>query len=168
MSPLNRGQPKLITLIPQTPEMNVGYTHASNEIWGLSADAAHYDALASTLALREQLRPYTAALVAEVVAAGTPMLRPLFWEFPWDANVTTGVNAAPGSEFSFMYGAEYLVAPVVVEGANFSSVYLPRPLPGFTWHYLFNATEVAGGQLAVVDVCTYTRVCARQLRLDIF
>ena len=55
---------------------------------------------------------------------GQPVMRPLWFEFPEDADHF-------GTEDQFMLGVALLVAPVMVEGATQRSVYLP---PASVWY----------------------------------
>jgi alpha-D-xyloside xylohydrolase len=67
--------------------------------------------------------------------AGTPPMRPLFFDFPED----------PKSwevEDQFMFGPDILVAPVLFAGARSRSVYLPA---GATWRDAHTGTVYNGG-----------------------
>jgi alpha-D-xyloside xylohydrolase len=50
---------------------------------------------------------------------GTPIMRPLFYEFPDD-------DACWDKEDQYMFGAKYLVAPVLEPGLTKRKVYLPK------------------------------------------
>ena len=54
-----------------------------NEIWTWGEEI--YEILKSYLLLRERLRPYIRECMREAHELGTPVMRPLFYEFPEDA-----------------------------------------------------------------------------------
>ena len=105
---------------------------AANEIWmfGDEAEAA----IVRVMRMREQLRPYVMAQYATAAAHGTPVMRPLFYDFhddPRSARV----------DDQQMFGPDYLVAPVLRKGAASRRVYLP-PLPnGTVWQNVFTGVE---------------------------
>ena len=75
---------------------------------------------------REQLRDYTRGLMRQAHEKGTPVMRPLFYEFPadprsWDV------------ETQYMFGDRYLCCPVMEPGKRKATVYLPA---GGTWKAL--------------------------------
>ena len=69
------------------------------------------------LNIRYTLLPYLYSLLANASATGSPVARPLFFEFPED------LNAWSFSETQFMWGSALLVTPALVEG-TFSFVLL--------------------------------------------
>lgn len=90
------------------------------------------------------------AIMAEANETGVPPMRPLFLEFPDDAQVQ--VNEA-ASEGSLMFGPDYLVSPVTEYAVKSWSVYLPSLLPAkATWVHHYTNRSFAGGQLVEVDV----------------
>jgi alpha-D-xyloside xylohydrolase len=121
-----------------------GCTNGDNEIWTLAQDPAHYDAIVTVMLLREDLRNYVLALSQLHSATGLPMVRPLFLEFPLDP----GCGAA-AVEDQFMFGPDWLVAPVYTYQAASRSVYLPLLAGGDTWVYWWNQTSVGGGGVRV-------------------
>jgi alpha-D-xyloside xylohydrolase len=115
-----------------------GTTNGDNEVWsyGPTAEAC----ISDVMRLRESLRPYITQLSAEAAATGMPLLRPMVLAYPADAG-----SAQPWAEGQFMFGPDWLVAPVTAYGAAEWSVYLP-PLPaGDAWVYHFNASVVYPG-----------------------
>lgn len=68
--------------------------------------------------LHTHLFPYIKHYADEALKTGVPIMRPLFLEFPDDAN-------AYREEFEYMFGGELLVAPVYQPGLA-RSVYLPK------------------------------------------
>jgi alpha-glucosidase len=93
------------------------------------------DIARTALELRMRLLPYLYALFREAESTGAPVWRPLFYEFPHEAD-------AANVEDQFMLGASLLVAPVVERGARERSVYLP---PG-VWISFADGARYAGPQ----------------------
>lgn len=95
--------------------------------------------------LRYRLLPYLYTLFEEASRTGAPVMRPLVWEFPDDPRVARRAD-------SYMVGNALLVAPVVHEGVQERSVYLPAGI----WYDLWSgerydtrdkeALRDAGGQ----------------------
>ena len=99
-------------------------------------------AIVRVMRLREQLRPYIQGLYEAAAAEGTPIMRPLWFDFHTDA----------GSQLvddQLMFGPDFLVAPVLEQGVQSRSVYLP-PLPqGTAWENYFTKVMTntsAGGK----------------------
>jgi alpha-D-xyloside xylohydrolase len=109
-----------------------------NELWSFGPDV--YEVLSGLLHLRERLRPYVRDVMAEAHAAGQPVMRGLFHEFPDDA-VCWDVDD------QYMFGADLLVAPVLSAGATQREVYLPA---GAIWTDLRDGGRHEGGQRLVV------------------
>jgi len=79
-------------------------------------------------------------LATNASAAGAPPQRPLFFDFPDDPKVW-------GIDDEFMFGPEWLVAPVVTQNATSRSVYFPA---GASWKHHFSTKVYSGGSTAVV------------------
>lgn len=94
---------------------------ADNEPWSFGED--NYPVLVKYLRLRETLKPYIAGLMDEASTKGTPVMRPMFLEFPDDARSWE-------VEDQYMFGEKYLVAPVMAAGMKKREVYLPS---GASW-----------------------------------
>ena len=69
--------------------------------------------------LRERMKPYLKEVMREASENGSPVMRPLFYEFPSD-------EACWSCEDAYMFGPKYLVAPVLYEGMTRRTVYLPK------------------------------------------
>jgi len=69
--------------------------------------------------LRYQLLPYIYNAMQQASETGVPALRPLFLDYPEDANVA-------GTDDEFLFGSDLLVAPVLSEAATSRDVYLPK------------------------------------------
>jgi alpha-D-xyloside xylohydrolase len=123
-----------------------GSTGGDNEPWTLARDAAHYSAIAAAMQLRAELREYTLTINRVTVSTGLPMLRPMVLAYPGDAGCA-GVDV----EDQWLYGPDFLVGPVLVQGATSRSVYLPA-LINATWVYRWNGTDAgSGGHRVTVD-----------------
>lgn len=109
-----------------------------HEPWSFGAEAL--DIARTYIGLRYQLLPYLYTLFYEAAEHGTPIMRPLVWEFPQDRRVWNRSD-------SFMLGPALLVAPVREPGVQERSVYLPEG----TWYHFWTGERIAGGQTIVVD-----------------
>ncbi len=96
-----------------------------NELWSYGEEV--HEILKSYLDLRESMRAYIKRTADESAASGLPMMRAMYMEFPEDAECWR-------LEDEYMFGADYLVAPVTEYGARERDVYLPAgrwaPLSG--------------------------------------
>jgi alpha-D-xyloside xylohydrolase len=113
---------------------DAGHSGGSNELWSYGAEA--YELLAHQLSLRERLRPYIDAQMREASRTGMPPMRPLFVDFPTDANCWS-------IEDEFLLGPDVLVAPVLEAGARARAVYLPA---GLSWTDVESGGTHSGGQ----------------------
>jgi alpha-D-xyloside xylohydrolase len=128
------------------PDPNVGKCQPAqkscgpNEIWSYNSSATQ-GMLAGYITMRAaRVKPYIAALDAEVTASGAPTMRPLWWNFPED-------EGSFGRDDQYMLGAELLVAPVTRQGARSRLVYFP---PG-QWKHWFTGDTVAGPASLEID-----------------
>ncbi|KAG0177650.1 hypothetical protein DFQ29_004616 [Apophysomyces sp. BC1021] len=80
-------------------------------------------------ALRERyaLLPYWYTLFYDAYKNGTPMMRPMFMEFPEDENLFT-------TEDQFMLGSGIMVKPVTTEGGVTAEVYFAGDQPWYDMH----------------------------------
>jgi alpha-glucosidase len=92
------------------------------------------------ISLRYQLLPYLYNLFHEAAHDGTPIIRPLFWEFPDD---TDGYTV----DDQFLLGPSLLVAPVMKPGARQRAVYLPA---NSEWYDYWTKQKHTGGQYVTV------------------
>jgi alpha-D-xyloside xylohydrolase len=109
-------------------------TGNANEVWSFGPEV--YEILSAYLGLRERLRPYVRDAMRAAHERGTPVMRPLFHDFPDDA-------ACWQVEDQYLFGDDVLVAPVLEAGARERGVYLPR---GASWTDPFSGASHAGGQ----------------------
>ncbi|MDR1948263.1 MAG: glycoside hydrolase family 31 protein [Spirochaetaceae bacterium] len=112
---------------------------ADNEVWSYSDEV--YGICRNYLFLREKLRPYVARQMEAAHKKGTPVMRPLFYDFPADGEVWK-------VEDQFMFGPTYLVAPVLHEGRRERTLYLPA---GLTWTNGWTGETIEGGSTITVD-----------------
>jgi alpha-D-xyloside xylohydrolase len=90
---------------------------ADNEVWSYSEEV--YEVCKKYLRLREELKPYIKTLMQAAHEKGAPVMRPLFYDFPEDPQAWT-------VEDQYMFGPDYLVAPVLYPGLRERQVYLPK------------------------------------------
>ena len=110
---------------------------SNNEVWSFGEEA--YPILVKYMNRREEIRDYVRSLMKEAHEAGTPLLRGMFYEFPEDENCAT-------MQDQYMFGAKYLVAPVMELGARSRSVYLPEG----QWRNVDTGEVLQGGQRVTV------------------
>ncbi|MGG2196353.1 TIM-barrel domain-containing protein [Paenibacillus validus] len=92
--------------------------------------------------LRYKLAPYFYSLLFEASTEGSPVMRPLVYEFQQDARVWE-------ESFDFMLGRSILVANVLEEQAKTRKVYLPKGCDWIEWN---SKKRYAGGQTIEFDV----------------
>src|SRR5690606_2242305 len=115
------------------------FTGADNELWSFGEEV--YEILAAYTHLRERLRPYVRAVMAEAHEHGQPVMRGMFHEFPDDATCWDLAD-------QYMFGPDLLVAPVLEPGARRRRVYLPA---GARWVEAASGVEHAGGRWGGAD-----------------
>ena len=91
--------------------------------------------------LRESMKDYIRRTMAEAHEKGTPVMKPLFYDFPQDA-------AAWDAEDVYLFGHDLLVAPVTAAGERSRRLYLPE---GAEWTEWETGTVFAGGRFVQVD-----------------
>ncbi len=110
-----------------------------NEVWSFGED--NFEILKKYLFIREQLRPYIRACMKETSENGTPIMRPMFYDFHED-------KTAWETEDQYMFGPDLLVAPVMKEGVSARTVYLPK---GETWTESYTGKKYEGGQVVTAE-----------------
>ena len=105
---------------------------ADNEVWSYGEEV--YAICHKYLSLRERLRPYVRGLMQRTHETGEPVMRPMFFDFPQD-------KVCWGLETQYMFGPDYLVAPVLEAGAQARHMYLPAG----RWQNIDTGEEYAGG-----------------------
>jgi alpha-D-xyloside xylohydrolase len=120
---------------------------ADNEVWSYGEEVEAI--LKKYLLLRENtLRSEIRMLVGRASKTGDPIIRPLFYDFPQDAN-TWDV------EDEYMFGPRYLVAPILYPGVRQRKVYFPGfddAMPSmFRWREIETGQEFEPRSTHMVD-----------------
>ena len=102
------------------------------EIWLYGPEAETI--VAELIRWRASMRGYIAQEMQKLSATGRPLNRQLWWDFPTDVTSWT-------IDDEYMFGDDYLAAPVLTAGATSRNVYLP---PG-RWRHVFSGQDYAGG-----------------------
>lgn len=110
-----------------------------NEVWSYGEES--YEILVDLIALRRRLTPYIMQQMKRASTAGTPVMRPLLYDFPSDA------TAAPIYD-EYMFGPDLLVAPILEKDSRRRPVYLPE---GHEWLDPYSGTSHQGGKSVEVD-----------------
>ena len=113
--------PHDIPPLDKDPERGYGggylFTGRDNEIWSYGEEAQKI--MTAQIRLREKLKPYIAKVMKEAAENGSPAMRAMFYEFPENSQCWLLKD-------QYMFGSEYLVAPVIKLGARERDVYLPK------------------------------------------
>ena len=90
--------------------------------------------------MRRELKPYLRQIFAEAHENGSPLMRAMFYEFPEDARCWELSD-------QYMFGPDYLVAPVLEAGCTARDVYLPAGL----WQDIRTGEVLEGGAAVRAD-----------------
>jgi alpha-D-xyloside xylohydrolase len=112
---------------------------AANEVWSYGPEA--YGICRKYLMIRERLRPYIKEVMKDAHEIGTPVIRPIFYDFHQD-------EAAWEIEDQYMFGPDILVAPVLYPQAKSRRVYLPK---GTRWKDAWTGRMYDGDQFIDAD-----------------
>ncbi|MBR2671769.1 MAG: alpha-glucosidase [Oscillospiraceae bacterium] len=96
------------------------------------------------------LKNYLKLCIADDIARGTPVMRPLFYHYDEEPAYT--------EMYEYLLGRDILVAPVIEEGALRRTVYLPDD----EWVHLFTGDEFGGGTHTVESPIGYPPVFIRK------
>ena len=110
---------------------------AENEVWSYGDEV--YEICKKYMNLREKMRPYVRKLMKAAHEKGTPIMRPLFYDFPKD-------KIAWEIEDEYMFGPELLVAPILYADVRERQVYLPDGI----WRNICNGKVYQGKQRITV------------------
>ncbi len=110
-----------------------------NTVWSYGDQATPI--LENYLRLRYALIPYIYSEAYRTYRTGAPYMRALFMDFPNDPKV----DALTGE---FMFGPDFLVAPVTHQGQTTRRVYLPA---GADWYNYWTNEMLHGGQWVTVQ-----------------
>ena len=92
-----------------------GFEQVANEVWSFGEEAECL--ITQYLHLRERLRPYIHEQMAIAASTGLPVIRPMFVDFPHDSSCWD-------REDQFMFGPDFLIAPITEAGSLSREVYL--------------------------------------------
>ncbi|MBQ6707366.1 MAG: family 31 glucosidase [Clostridia bacterium] len=92
-------------------------TGQDNELWSYGEEV--YEILKKYLFIRVEMKDYIKSVMDEASENGSPVIRTMFYEFPDDENCWEWNE-------QYMFGSDYLVAPVLYEGMTERQVYLPE------------------------------------------
>lgn len=128
--------------IPRLSDLDYGGgyldTGRPNELWSYGEDV--YKILKKYLDIRLEMKDYIKSVMNEASENGSPVIRTMFYEFPddekcWELND------------QYMFGSEYLVAPVMYRGMTERSVYLPEG----KWQNIHDNKIYTGSQTITAD-----------------
>ena len=108
-------------------------TGGDNEIWSFGENV--FRILKKYIGIRESIRPYIRACMAEAHTLGAPVMRTMFYEFPKDP-------VCWELKEQYMLGNTLLVAPVFEEDISELSVYLP---PEEQWFDFWTGEKIENG-----------------------
>lgn len=114
-------------------------TGGPNEVWSFGEQA--YDVIRYYIDMRERIKPYILKHMEKATIDGTPVMRPLFYDFHEDDN-----TYSIGDQY--MFGPDLLIAPIIEEGAVSREVYLPK---GAKWTNAKTNVQYEGGQTINID-----------------
>lgn len=112
---------------------------ADNEVWSYGPEV--YEICKKYLEIRYRIKPYIKKLMREAHEKGTPVIRPLFYDFHED-------KTAWQVEDQYMFGPDVLVAPILYPKMEKRKVYLPEDTD---WKNAWTGEEFQGGQTIEVD-----------------
>lgn len=107
---------------------------AANEIWSYGAE--NEKLFIKYITIRNALRDYLREAMKQAHEKGTPVIRPLFYDFPGDSH-------AWDIDYTYMLGTDILVAPITYYQQRQREVYLPA---GANWINAFTNQSFQGGQ----------------------
>lgn len=134
---------------------------APNEIWSYGKKAE--SVMTDFIRIREHLVTYLHTLMIEAHENGSPIMRPLFYEFPEDVTAWEVDN-------TFLLGDKLLIAPMMDFEARERQVYLPA---GEKWIHLFTAEVYEGGTSPIIsselyDLPVFVRESSKQTFQSLF
>lgn len=108
-------------------------TGQPNELWSYGNEV--YEILKKYLDIRLSMKNYIKSVMNEASKNGSPVIRTMFYEFPND-------EICWSLDDQYMFGAKYLVAPVMYQGMTERNVYLPQG----NWKNIHNGKIYSGSQ----------------------
>ena len=122
-----------------SPLLRVHGFQTDTEPWRYGDDVE--GAVRSYLNLRYQLLPYIYSEAAAVTFHGSTIMRPLVMDFAGD-------DKALDQKYEYMFGPDFLVAPVLETGAREWPVYAPKTPGG--WYNFWTSKPVPAGTTSVI------------------
>lgn len=116
----------------------------ANEVWAYGDTI--YEMCRTYMELRERLRPYISKLMKEAHEKGTPIMRPMFYEFPNDPKCWDSLE-------QYMFGDQLLVSPVMTAGQREKKVYLPKGI----WYDVWTGERIEGNK-TIWSPAPYTQI----------
>ena len=114
------------------------YPGGANEVWSYGEKA--YEIMSHFILIREQIKPYLLEQMKKASVDGTPVMRPLFYDFNEELLLEI--------DDEYMFGPDLLVAPVTELHAASRKVYLPK---GVKWKNAFSGMIFEGGRFIQVE-----------------
>ncbi|MBL0156902.1 MAG: glycoside hydrolase family 31 protein [Bryobacterales bacterium] len=114
-------------------------TSDPRELWSFGPQVAAN--VRDVINFRYQLLPYLYTAFKDTTDSGLPLVAPLWFYYPADERTFR-------EDTSFLLGRDLLVAPVITEGANARTIYLPK---GDDWVNFHANTIIAGGQTVMAS-----------------
>lgn len=124
---------------PNDPEDPMNLVGGPNEAWSYGEEI--YEIIKELLFLREKMKPYIMKQMKKAHEEGTPVMRPMFYDFPEDEKVYEIGD-------QYMFGPDILVTPVTEKGKRNRKVYLPK---GAKWKEFSGDKEYEGGRWIEFD-----------------
>jgi len=115
------------------------HSGGANEIWSYGEEA--YTILRNYVEIRERLRPYIYENLRQASIDGTPLMRPLFYDFPEEERNYEIFD-------QYMFGPDIMVCPVCEAKVRKRSVHFPK---GGLWIDTATGQEYEGGGDIVSD-----------------
>ncbi|UJR12457.1 hypothetical protein I4U23_016633 [Adineta vaga] len=144
---------------PPLPNNECGFSGNHNEVWLFK----YSEQITAIIRLRETLRDYIEYHLNISSQNGTPIVRPMFYDFSNDQECYF-------AEDQYLFGSDYLVAPVYAYQATSRSVYLPK-LDGqnLVWQHYYTKQNYPGGQrynisTTVNDFPLFVKTASTQLK----
>jgi alpha-D-xyloside xylohydrolase len=111
-----------------------GYLHTGqpNELWSYGED--NFRIMKKYLDIRLAMKPYIKQLYEEAHQNGSPLLRAMFYEYPDDKECWNLYD-------QYMFGPDYLVAPILSADTYERDVYLPAG----KWKDIRDGSVISGG-----------------------
>jgi len=113
-----------------------------NELWTYT----HQDIITGVIMQREKMRDYVEHHLNIASQTGIPIVQPMWYNFTDDECWSLQ------SEDQYMFGPDYLVAPVLAAKATSRSVYLPKLPSNEQWVHYFSNKAYTGGQRVDIPV----------------